>query len=176
MVLPAGLSCLGDAFGKGWSSQQALFPAPCPDALLCRMSAGRGRKTAPGCAPIPLMGAGSVPTPTTKLPLTKTELAGLSHPATTVQLWQESCSNSLLDLATPITKGLAQYQREGGAQHPPDPHCPQRVCEGDRDLAAHLFRSIHLRGTLQGAFCRQEAGAPGQEKNKGRHRHPQPFV
>lgn len=69
--------------------------------------------------PFPRRGKALSPPPTTKLPLAKTELAGLSHPATTVQLWQESCSNSLLDLATPITKGLAQYQREGGVQHPP---------------------------------------------------------
>lgn len=63
MVLPAGLTCSGDAFGKGWSSHQALFLVPCPDALLGRMPAGRGRKIAPRCVPILLMGAGSVPTP-----------------------------------------------------------------------------------------------------------------
>lgn len=102
--------------------------------------------------PFPYRGQILSPSPTTKPPLTQTGLMGLSHPATTVQLRQESCSNSLPDPATPITKGLAQYPREGGAQTAPSPH-PQRVCKGDRDLAAHLFRSIHLRGMLQGAFC-----------------------
>lgn len=44
----------------------ALFLGPCPDALLGRMPAGRGKKIAPRCAPIPLMRTDTVPIPCNK--------------------------------------------------------------------------------------------------------------
>lgn len=70
-----------------------------------------------------------------------------------MQLWQESCSNSLLDLATPITKGLAQYQREGGAQHPPPRTVPKGSGRGT-ETSQHIYSAPSIsEARFKGLFA-----------------------
>lgn len=87
-----------------------------------------------------LVGADPVPIPYNKASLTRVQLA---RP-------QTSSHNGAVipSRAWPPPSLRAQHNCSGKGD------CrPQRVSEGDRDLTAHLFRSIHLRGALQGAFC-----------------------
>lgn len=115
MVLPAGLTPLGDTFGTGWSLPEhtrSYFQSPAWMSCHAGCQQAEAEKEPENVLPLPCRGQIPSPSPTTTPPLTQGGLAGLSL----VQLWQESCSNSLPDPATPITKGLAQYPREGGAR------------------------------------------------------------
>lgn len=113
---------------------------------------------------------GQIPSspPTNKPPLTQ---MGLSHPTTTVQLWQESCSNSFPDSATLVTK--AQYPKGRGEHRPP---LSPKGLQGGTESLQRIYSTPSIGEARFKGLFQSEAGAPGQEENKGRHRHPQPFV
>lgn len=155
-------------------TQKPIFPVPCLDALLFRMTAGRGRKITPKRAHIPLWGVDPVPIPYNR---TTSDLNG-AHRASATQPQRCSWGRRAAVIPSriwppPTLRGLVQYPREGGAQTPPLQ--PQRVCKGDTDLMAHLFRSIHLRGTLQGAFCCQRRVHQDRRRTKGGTGTPSPL-